>query len=233
MATQQSFFEETRKALGSTIGPHARKAMQGPLIRAGVEEVGWGFGLGPKGLFNRSTFDPFFSAAGTPRSAGLRTALRAAGGKGWKGFAKRAGKRALGPVSTLAFAGITYHHLRQQGHGQLSAGAMAVGGEIAFSFAAGAAMKGLSMVAGGAMTYAAPIAAVAAVGYGTYKALEHGNAVLRNSRRLEMGKQVADPYGINATMRQRSLQAMSFSQINGRSAFGSEAQLMHIPMMRG
>lgn len=55
---------------------------------------------------------------------------------------------------------------------------------------------------------------------------------MRKHAKLEMGTPVADDFGTVATMRQRSLQAIQESKINGRSALGNEALLMYQPYFR-
>lgn len=246
MAHESSWFQGTRASMTANISPYAKRAMASPLIRAGVEDIGFAFGVGPKGVFSSSTLDPFYEARAArtaprlgkevsmaaARRGGLVKAMRKGGRSGWKGFLGKAGGRALGPIATAAFGGMHYQQLRSEGAGQISAAAQAIGTQVGAMFVFGVGMKAIGMIGGGAMAIA-PVAAAAAIGYGTYKILEHGNAVVKRTRQLEMGKPIVDPYGMNATMRQRSLRAMQFSQINGRSAFGTEAQLMHIPTMRG
>lgn len=51
---------------------------------------------------------------------------------------------------------------------------------------------------------------------------------MRRHARLEMGAPAYDPFGNIATMRQRSIQAIQSSKINGRSALGNEALLFHM-----
>lgn len=71
----------------------------------------------------------------------------------------------------------------------------------------------------GGLIGAAPI-------YASYKALSMGRDKMKAARRLEMGTPIVDVFGTQATMRQRSLQAIQRSAISGRSALGMEAQLM-------
>jgi hypothetical protein len=49
---------------------------------------------------------------------------------------------------------------------------------------------------------------------------------MRKHAKLEMGTPVLDQFGTVATMRQRSLQAIQNSRVNGRTALGNEAQLL-------
>jgi hypothetical protein len=48
-------------------------------------------------------------------------------------------------------------------------------------------------------------------------------------RSINLGTPVLDPYGTGSTMRQRSLQAIQESRINGMNALGNEASLMYRP----
>lgn len=76
----------------------------------------------------------------------------------------------------------------------------------------------------GSLLPAAPIAATAMIGYGVGEA---AIAHQKKLRRLEMGMPQIDRFGTIATSRQRSLQALQKTHINGRLALGNEALLMH------
>jgi len=90
--------------------------------------------------------------------------------------------------------------------------------------------------------YAAGFAALgAAASYGAYRAFGGTNARLfrpwvkdhmKKNAELEMGAPITDDFGTVATMRQRSLQAIQNSRINGRTALGNEAGLMYSPYFR-
>lgn len=54
---------------------------------------------------------------------------------------------------------------------------------------------------------------------------EHG---IKHAK-LEMGAPTIDPFGMVATMRQRSLMSIQNSRVNGRSALGNEASLLYRP----
>ncbi len=203
-------------------------------VRGGINEAKWAMGFGPSGLFNRSIFDPLVAGKGWMAPIGRRAQAKGYaaafkhGSRATKGkFMLGAAGRALGPafVGYSAFAGY-----REGGiFGAIRGGSVAT----AESFAWGFAWKGATAILGStAIPVAVGVAAVAGLGYGTYKALEHGNQVMKKQRRLEMGSPIIDPFGTGATMRNRSLNALQNSQINGRSAFGSEAALMHVPTMR-
>jgi hypothetical protein len=72
--------------------------------------------------------------------------------------------------------------------------------------------------------YAAPFVIAGMVGYGIGEA---AIAHQKKLRRLEMGTPQIDRFGTIATTRQRSLQALQRTHINGRLALGNEALLMH------
>lgn len=130
--------------------------------------------------------------------------------------------KAIGPAMTMMDA---YQGYKQGG---VMGGVKGAASSLATQYAFGVGLR-----AAGAL--ATPVligAAIAGAGYGSFKLLQAGNARMKRQRMLEMGSPVVDPFGNGATMRQRSLQALMGSQINGRSAFGSEAQLMHVPVMR-
>lgn len=105
--------------------------------------------------------------------------------------------------------------------GALKGGLKAAGQYAAYSVAetALASLTGVSLSA-----VLAPIGAV----YGGYKALEMGQEHYRGMKQTEFSSQsMYDPYGVGATMRQRSLMAIQRSSINGRLALGNEARLLH------
>lgn len=54
----------------------------------------------------------------------------------------------------------------------------------------------------------------------------------RGLNRLEMGVPINDQFGTIATSRQRAVQAIQSSRVNGRSALGNEAALMYQPYFR-
>jgi hypothetical protein len=58
-------------------------------------------------------------------------------------------------------------------------------------------------------------------------ALIAGRQYNRDIRKASFGNAASDTYGTIATMRQASVNAIQSSRINGRSALGQEANLMH------
>jgi hypothetical protein len=55
---------------------------------------------------------------------------------------------------------------------------------------------------------------------------------MKKHARLEMATPLIDQFGTVATMRQRSLQAINNSKINGRTALGAEGLLTYSPYAR-
>jgi hypothetical protein len=76
------------------------------------------------------------------------------------------------------------------------------------------------------------LAATAAIGYGVYRYGKAAGKYGKGIKKVEMGAPFVDTFGTAATIRQRSLSALQNSHVNGRMAMGSEAALMHSPMMR-
>jgi len=75
-------------------------------------------------------------------------------------------------------------------------------------------------------------AAIAGAGYGMYRLGEAARTHERRVRSLELGADVVDRFGTLSTMRQRSLQAIQSSHLNGRTALGNEALLLSTPYRR-
>ncbi len=135
-------------------------------------------------------------------------ARRSARGMAWK-FAGKAFAPAV-----FAFTAAT------QGFGQASEDFL-VGGALW-----GAAKWGASR----ALSLAPPVligAAIIGAGVAARKALIAGRDYNREVRKVSFGNVFNDMYGTAATMRQASIMAIQGSKINGRSALGSEASLMH------
>jgi len=84
-----------------------------------------------------------------------------------------------------------------------------------------------SMLADISLGIAIPVTLAAAATVGTYAYGEAAHSYNKNLTHAEMGGNLVDPYGMNSTMRQRSLQALHNSHINGRMAIGNEAVLLH------
>jgi hypothetical protein len=148
---------------------------------------------------------------------GFKNEMRSVFGRGMTGKARlggafKLGLRALGPVWV---AHDMYHGYKEGG-------------------VSGAAKAGISVgvqayVLGALFKPALALAPVAMAGAGYYAAGTLGTREMRRHERLEMGSPAHDPFGTAATMRQRSLEGIMRSHINGRSAFGNEASMTYRP----
>jgi hypothetical protein len=146
---------------------------------------------------------------------------------GWKGLKASkgfAGKMIGGGAVTALGMGLSIYQGYQEGGawGAFKGGLQGAAEQAAWGIGEMALSRlGIGGVLG-------PVGWVVAAGYGTYKALEYGQQKTRNLRKLEMVSPVVDPYGLGATMRQRSQMALSRSFINGRMAMGNEAAYIHM-----
>lgn len=215
-----------------------KAGMHGAGAKGGWGGIYPGLGLGPYGLFDFGSY----SIGGGRTLAGTAGALpegfraqsavfgrTAAGlykGQSIRGGAMLTGRlggqvfmRGIGPAIT----GLDVYRGYQEGGimGGVAGGVKS----LAMQYAVGVGLRALGVLG-------LPVAAVGIAGFGGYHLLKAGRERTKRTKRLEMGQPLMDPFGNAATMRQRSLQALVNSQINGRSAFGSEAQLMHIPVLR-
>lgn len=208
-------------------------------------------GLGNMGLFDVASYSAGLKGSASEMTIGERFAARATrhggkmpatmlaegaaykemGGMLREAFANKpistsfhVAGRALGPIATMM---AMRDGFRQGGvRGAISGGVSS----IAEQYALGIVQHALIDMGGiGTLGFAA----VGAAGvYGGYQFAKASRNNYRKSRAMEMGGPFLDPFGNSATMRQRGLQALQSSQLNGRSAFGTEAQLMHVPAMR-
>lgn len=83
---------------------------------------------------------------------------------------------------------------------------------------------------------ALPVMLATGLGAGVYAGAsairDSVNDYQRKHARLELGSPVYDPFGNVGTMRQRSVNAIQNSRLNGRTALGNEAGLMYSPYFR-
>ena len=97
--------------------------------------------------------------------------------------------------------------------------------------AAGLAGGGLGGAAGLLFHPATLLIGAGVYGYGELQEYiqKNDSAIARNKqvRGLELGAPIQDPFGTISTLRQRSLQAIQNTHVNGRMAFGNEAALLH------
>jgi hypothetical protein len=137
--------------------------------------------------------------------------------------------RVLGPAMAL-YAG--YEGYKEGG---ITGAAWGVGKEYASWYAFGALSKVINPAIGYTLAGAGAAAAVG-LGFhygsgGTTAGLFRPwvNAYARKHAKMEMATPVVDQFGTIGTMRQRSLQAIQNSRLNGRTALGNEASLMYRP----
>lgn len=88
----------------------------------------------------------------------------------------------------------------------------------------GAFEVGMGIITGSAIN---PLAIAAIGGYGGYKFVDESRKYNKRLKKLEMGAPIVDMFGTIATTRQRSLQALQNTHINGRMALGNEGMLIH------
>lgn len=217
----------------------------------GMLEVWQGFGLGSHSVFDLATYgvgggETLGSVAAmqtgihaapafTPGFRGALDELGHLGGTARKlftsmesnwaraGLAVRFGVAGAFRTIPLAFTvGAAYTGWKEGG--VLGAG-VGVAKSTAFNYASGLAFQALG-------TFGIPAILAGGAALGSYAALSGGASAIRRRRRMEMAAPLSDPFGTGATMRQRSLNLLQNSQLNGRSAMGSEAYLMHTPVMR-
>lgn len=202
---------------------------------AGMNELWQGVGMGRGGLFDFASYKgvPGMGfAAWSPgaRTVGAEVARHRAMGEAMRNaVANPAVRRSV--LGQAAWRGIqpaftAYATYAGYKDGGAIGAAKGFGTAMAFNYLWGAAFKAMG-------SFGVPVALIAGTAAATYVSLEGGRQRIKRTRAMEMGSPVVDPFGNAATMRQRSVQALMNSQINGRSALGTEAQLMHVPMLRG
>jgi hypothetical protein len=203
---------------------------------AGMNEVKQGFGIGHYGLFNRSTYHAS-SKLGRVLEGGMRgLPIYFNVASTVQGYRENGMSGAMTGLGASQVSNYAQGVLWRAGHSAWTAGKGAWSAEkgVLATLRASSGGLGRGLKLGATQTFDAAIPAIMATAIvaGTYYTLKAGVARTRRTRAIEIGSPIIDPFGTAATMRQRSLQALSNSQLNGRSAFGTEAQLLHVPMMR-
>jgi hypothetical protein len=148
----------------------------------------------------------------------------AAGGFAESMMWQYAGRQVMGPAIVGIFGGAAKGWAFGVGAAGAEAGFLAAGTAGLLAGAGGAALAVLTN----------PVTlAIAAGAYGYHKASEYiqhtDRAIARHKqvRGLELGGPIQDQFGTISTLRQRSLQALQNTHVNGRMAFGQEASLLH------
>lgn len=173
------------------------------------------------------TSKSFYSRSSAALSAYSKTNIHAAGKRGLiEGFGLGKGQGLFSRGLNVAFMGFAAYQGYQEG-GALGA-ATGVASSAALNYAFGAGMKALGM---GGLTGAVllPLGAAAAGGMAYVGAKRAASEHQYRHQRLELGSPLVDDFGTVSTMRQRSLQAIQNSRLNGRTALGNEAVLMYRP----
>jgi len=189
----------------------------------------------------QSLYNKMFS--GTGHQIGKQWAKEALGlpslsGYSASGFEKSgalAGKNFLGRALGAGFTAYSaFEGYQKEGAiGAIKGVAESVASQYIFGRLTGAGMT----VLGGAAGY---VAGAAVIGTGAYMQQKYfGGAswmnrdetyeYRRRNANMDLGSPSIDPFGNNATIRQRSLSAIQGSRLNGRSMLGNEAFLFYKP----
>lgn len=138
--------------------------------------------------------------------------------------------RAIGPAF-LTYAG--YEGYKKEGAWGAVKG---VGGALAETYLVGRAISAFGAPALGVLGAAAGVSALGAIAHDPDAFLSMKGWVRpwtseyhKKTQGVQMGGEVVDPHGINATMRQRSMLAIQNSRMNARSGLGQEATLTFSP----
>ncbi len=150
---------------------------------------------------------------------------------GFMGKAAKGGIKAnwMGNAVGLAFVGYDAYQGYKEG------GVLGAAKNTATSAISWGLMRGAWNMAAGTLGSVPVAIGAAAVGgaYGYYRMGEAGQKYSKNLKKLEFrGADIGDTFGTMATMRQRSLNAIQNSHVNGRMALGGEAAMMHTTYLR-
>lgn len=199
--------------------------------------IAQGFGEAYGWQYKDNVSQGFLGWKGTEPGRQLQEALRLNQGLSYKNISE--GVRSTGRGSVAKLAGKTGLSILKRPFGLLApamtAAAMYSGYQqggvteaLKQGFSSGAEWAAFSLatkVLGGTALYG--IGAITAAGYGAYQFGQASRQYRQRLRHIEMGASMIDPFGTSATLRQRSLQALNNSHINGRLAVGNEAILLH------
>lgn len=185
-------------------------------------------------LFGRGAVTGFKDAFGWVHEATGKGIKRGYTSQGFLGLSgKTAGlTKVMGGLSLIGTAYSAYAGYRENGIVGAVSGvatsaltnAVVMG---SWNYLAGMGTAGISMGLTGGL-------ALAGIGaYGYYKAGEAGIKNMKQRKALELGTgDIGDRFGTMATMRQRSLNALQNTHVNGRMVLGNEGQMFHTPFMR-
>jgi hypothetical protein len=147
-----------------------------------------------------------------------------------KAFAGKAAGALLGPTLSLGFLGYSMYSGYQQGGimGMYKEGAMGIASMAAMEVGSVAFKRSFPRIAMFAKA-AMPTIAAGVIAWG---AASYGQEYQRGLKKMEMVHPVIDPHGTGFTMRQRSINAIQKSYLNGRLALGNESQISYTPYLR-
>lgn len=199
---------------------------------AGIDNVGQGNILGGKMLgrpaANLKYGGGLFSAGGWREITHTAKELSPGVAGGMKGIYRLGARRsATGMVGKFAGKALGPAFFAYQA--ATEGVGTAVKDTIMFGAAWGAgkwALSRLGMAAFNPITIGAAVLTAGIIG--GRAALMAGRQYNRDIRKVSFGNAASDTYGTIATMRQASVNAIQSSRINGRSALGNEANLMHL-----
>jgi len=174
-----------------------------------MESFGW--------IYDKETSHGFLGLNKAGRSA-MGSAVAEAAAKGESRMLARLGHMGGGLLGAGFMAYSLYSGYQEGG----IMGAIREGGSQALNMTLwGAAETALSSPIGTGLMIAA------GVGYAGKYLGDKSIAYARSLRNVTMGAPIVDPFGTVATMRQRSLNALQNTHINGRISLGQEAVLMN------
>jgi len=212
-------FTNRMSGLGSSLNKSSigRGVLTGSASAFGFEYKYGKMANGTKGILNRGFLGLRDQNLGYKHRLGyLENKINSGGWKVGAGVVGGTLLKGLGAAFTI---GSIYSGFKEGGiGGAINEGAFAVGSNIAFDMAIGA--LGLENVM-------LPATVIAAAGYAGYKFGDAAKDYGKSLKRMEMGAPIADMFGTVATTRQRSLQALQNTHINGRMALGNEGMLLH------
>lgn len=139
------------------------------------------------------------------------------------------GKLAFGS-SMLGLAGVAFAAHRGYQENGIAGAIYEPAKDAALWGAARAGWTGAKAVLGSPFVIGGAVLGAGA--YAGYKIGEASRDKAKRIRNVEMGADIIDRFGTMGTIRQRSLQALNNSHVNGRMALGNEAILMNSPYLR-
>jgi hypothetical protein len=211
------------------------RVTSGPGHEMGKQWAKWSVGVGMEGVHG-SGFDRM-GAVVKPTVSEMRA-------MGYSGRKIVSSKLMSGVFRALG-AGVTayaaYEGYKKEGAwGAVKGAGTAIGEQYLLGRAIGGVLgsAAIPIAAGGALAYGG----LTALGQGLSDPLafsslrghlrERTYEYRKKNAELDLGSPSVDPFGNSATMRQRSVNAIQNSRLNGRSALSNEATILHQPYFR-